>query len=138
LTEVVNILTTKKGEIIMNGKASFEVCAPPIHPRDIEEEVNADVVVVGADIAGVTYPPASWGALQGREATPPQVTNGAAFLPPASWRVSRGLLMTAAISAVEASARTILLKKSTSYNYRSGHSRIPSQLLSIVDVLISH
>jgi fumarate reductase flavoprotein subunit len=38
----------------MIEKANFEVPPPPIHPRQIKEVVNADVVVVGSGIAGMT------------------------------------------------------------------------------------
>jgi fumarate reductase flavoprotein subunit len=66
----------------MSDKASFEVPPPPIHPRDIRETVNADVVVVGSGISGLT----------------------------------------AALSAAEAGARTILLEKSPSFNNRGLHN----------------
>jgi fumarate reductase flavoprotein subunit len=40
--------------MIMHDKASFEVPPPPIPPGDIKETINADVVVVGAGMAGMT------------------------------------------------------------------------------------
>jgi fumarate reductase flavoprotein subunit len=36
------------------GKASFEVPPPPIPEKDIKEKMTADVVVLGAGIAGLT------------------------------------------------------------------------------------
>jgi fumarate reductase flavoprotein subunit len=72
----------KKGATVVSDKASFEVIPPPIHPRDIRETVNTEVVVVGAGISGLT----------------------------------------AALSAAEAGARTILLEKGPSFNNRGLHN----------------
>ena len=62
------------------GKASFEIAPPPIPAKDIKQTVNADVVVVGCGIAGLT----------------------------------------ASLSATQAGAKTIVLEKLPSYNYRGG------------------
>jgi fumarate reductase flavoprotein subunit len=64
------------------GKASFEVPPPPIPEKDIKEKTTADVVVLGAGIAGLT----------------------------------------AALSAAEAGAKTILLEKGPTYNFRGLHN----------------
>ncbi len=64
------------------GKASFEVPPPTIPEKDIKERITADIVVLGAGIAGLT----------------------------------------AALSAAEASAKTILLEKGPTYNFRGLHN----------------
>jgi fumarate reductase flavoprotein subunit len=64
------------------GKASFEVPPPPIPEKDIKEKMTADVVVLGAGIAGLTT----------------------------------------ALSAAEAGAKTILLEKGPTYNFRGLHN----------------
>lgn len=66
----------------MNYEASFEITAPPVHPDDIKERVDADVVVVGCGISGLS----------------------------------------ASLSAAEAGAKTILLEKSPTYNFRGVHN----------------
>ena len=38
----------------MSPEASFEIPPPPIPPGDIRETVEADVVVIGAGISGLT------------------------------------------------------------------------------------
>jgi len=66
----------------MYFKDNFEVCPPPIHVREIKETVVADVVVVGAGVAGLT----------------------------------------AALSAAEAGAKTIVLEKGPTCNCRGLHN----------------
>jgi fumarate reductase flavoprotein subunit len=66
----------------MYSKEGFEACPPPIPPVSIKETAAADVVVVGAGIAGLT----------------------------------------AALSAAEAGAKTILLEKGPTYNVRGLHN----------------
>lgn len=68
--------------VAMYSKESFEVSPPPIPVKYINETVSADVVVVGAGIAGLT----------------------------------------AALSAAEAGATTILLEKGPTYNVRGLHN----------------
>ena len=64
------------------GKAGFELPPPPIPAKDIRETLTADVVVVGAGIAGLT----------------------------------------AALSATQAGARTILIERGPTYNVRGLHN----------------
>ncbi len=66
----------------MHSKEGFDACPPPIPPISIKETAAADVVVVGAGIAGLT----------------------------------------AALSAAEAGAKTILLEKGPTYNVRGLHN----------------
>jgi len=68
--------------VAMYHRESFEVAPPPIPARDIHERVAADVVIVGAGIAGLT----------------------------------------AALSAAQAGARTIVLEKGQNYNVRGLHN----------------
>jgi fumarate reductase flavoprotein subunit len=71
--------TSKK---VRTTGADFLAPPPPVPARDIKETVTADVVVIGAGIAGLT----------------------------------------AAVSAAEAGARTVLLEKGPTYNYRGLHN----------------
>jgi fumarate reductase flavoprotein subunit len=63
-------------------KDGFEIPLPPVHTDDIHERVDADVVVVGCGISGLS----------------------------------------ASLSAAEAGAKTILLEKSATYNFRGVHN----------------
>lgn len=73
----------------MDYEANFEVPTPPVHPDDIKERVDTDVVVVGCGISGLS----------------------------------------ASLSAAEAGAKTILLEKSPTYNYRGVHNAALSSRL---------
>ncbi len=66
----------------MENVIGFDLPLPPIHTDDIKERVEADVVVVGCGISGLS----------------------------------------AALSAAEAGAQTVLLEKSDTYNYRGVHN----------------
>ncbi|HSW57930.1 MAG TPA: FAD-dependent oxidoreductase [Dehalococcoidales bacterium] len=66
----------------MEQRADFEIPPPPVHPDEIKETVETDVVVVGGGIAGLS----------------------------------------AALSAAEAGAKTVILEKSAAYNYRGVHN----------------
>jgi fumarate reductase flavoprotein subunit len=64
------------------AKTGFENCPPPISANEIKEKINADVVVIGAGISGLT----------------------------------------AALSAAEAGAKTVLLEKGPAFSNRGLHN----------------
>jgi fumarate reductase flavoprotein subunit len=70
-------------------KASFEVPPPPIQAKDVKKTIEADIVVVGGGISGLT----------------------------------------AALSAAEAGARTVLLEKGATYSVRGLHNAAISSRL---------
>jgi fumarate reductase flavoprotein subunit len=79
----------KKGKEMTEQKASFETPPPPIPDKDIRKTVEAEVVVVGAGISGLT----------------------------------------AALSAAEAGARTVVLEKGETFHHRGLHNAAISSRL---------